>query len=112
MIAYCGLICAECPAYIGTQTNDRELLEKTARRWSEMSGARITPDDILCDGCKSESGRRCAYCSHCEIRVCCIEIGLENCAHCSDSYECEKLNKFFKFAPDAKESLEELRKSL
>jgi len=37
-----------------------------------------------------------------------IEEGLENCAACSE-YTCEKLEKFFEHAPEAKEGLEKIR---
>jgi hypothetical protein len=30
IIAYCGLVCADCPAYIATPANDREALERVA----------------------------------------------------------------------------------
>jgi hypothetical protein len=108
-IAYCGLVCTKCPAYLGTQTNDKELLNVTAKRWSEMSGMDISADDLLCDGCKSDSERVCVFRGKCDIRACCIEKVLQNCAEC-DTYVCDKLKGFFEMAPDARESLEELRK--
>ncbi|MBN1875577.1 MAG: DUF3795 domain-containing protein, partial [Anaerolineae bacterium] len=33
IIAYCGLNCAECPAYLATQANDMEALEHVAEEW-------------------------------------------------------------------------------
>jgi len=47
----------------------------------------------------------------CEIRTCATEKAVKNCAHCENCI-CEKLRKFFDMAPQAKESLEEIRKSL
>jgi len=33
MIAYCGLICTECPGYIATQKDSDEEREKVAKLW-------------------------------------------------------------------------------
>lgn len=33
-IAFCGLVCSECPVYVATQTGDMELKEKLAREYS------------------------------------------------------------------------------
>ena len=30
IIAFCGLVCTECPAFIATQKDDREALEQVA----------------------------------------------------------------------------------
>ena len=79
MIAYCGLDCAECPAYIHTQANDMVELTKLAVQWSEQFKADITPEDCLCDGCTSE-GRLGGYCGECPVRASAIERGVENCA--------------------------------
>ena len=48
MIAYCGLTCTDCPAYVATQENDREALENVAAEWREEYNAPgITVDDVL-----------------------------------------------------------------
>jgi hypothetical protein len=36
--------------------------------------------------------------------------GVANCAYCSD-YGCEKLERFFGFAPQARATLDEIRRS-
>ncbi len=111
MIAYCGLVCTECPAYIATQAGDMEALKRVAARWSEEFNASFTAADCLCDGCTSDSERLSGYCGKCEVRACAIARGVINCAHCDD-YGCEKITGFFNFAPDAKATLEGIRKSL
>ena len=68
----------------------------------------MKPEEILCDGCGTPSERKISYCSTCEIRVCCIEKGKENCAVCEE-YMCAKLEEFSKEAPEAKKSLEQIR---
>jgi len=109
MIAKCGLVCSECPAYIATQKNDDTLRAETAKKWSEMFKADIKPSDINCDGCQSEGQRLFSYCQTCEIRKCAREKNLATCADCPD-YSCEKLDKFLAQVPEARKVLEGLRK--
>jgi len=111
MIAFCGLPCTECPAFIATQKNDDKEREKVARVWSKEFNCEIKPEDINCDGCLEESGRLFSHCKVCEIRKCGREKEVKNCAYC-DVYVCEKLTKFFDMAPDAKITLSEIRKNL
>jgi hypothetical protein len=111
IIAYCGITCSECPAYIATQKNDDALRAETARKWSEMFKADIQPADINCDGCPSDSGRVFNYCAVCEIRKCAREKKAATCAACPD-YSCEKLDKFLAQVPEARKTLEELRKAM
>ena len=111
MIAYCGLVCTECPAYIATQNDDQEALKQVAAQWSKQFNADITPEFCVCDGCLAFEGRNCGHCSECEIRACGIEKKVPNCAHCED-YACQKLEEFFGFAPDAKATLNEVKQSL
>jgi len=108
LIAYCGIDCKRCPAYIATQRNDKEGLAKIAAEWSARFKTKIKPEDIVCDGCAAPSSRKASYCNICEIRLCCIGRGYENCAACEE-YVCEKLENFFKEAPEAKENLEKIK---
>ena len=111
IIAYCGLICTDCPAYIATQADDRVALEQVAEQWREEYNApNITVESVICDGCLN-NGRKCAHCAECEIRACGIERGVANCAHCPD-YACEKLQGFFGFVPQAQATLDEVRQGL
>jgi len=110
VIAYCGLVCSECPAFIATQKNDYEEKVKVAKTWSEMFKSEIKPEDINCDGCLAKTENHFSYCSTCEIRICASEKNLKNCAYCDD-YPCKKLSDFFKAVPEAKTNLEEIRKS-
>lgn len=110
MIAYCGQVCTECPAYIATQNNDKKALEETAAKWREMFDPSITAENILCDGCQSD-GRKIGHCSECEVRACAIEHGVANCAYCDD-YGCGTLTALLDNAPEIKASLEAIRKTL
>jgi len=44
MIAYCGLICNECPAYIAHKNDNEQLRIKTAKQWSKEFKADIKPE--------------------------------------------------------------------
>jgi hypothetical protein len=109
MIAYCGLVCSDCPTFLATQNDDDVVRQKTADLYAEKFGFKLKPEDINCDGCKSEGGKLIGYCLTCEIRQCCREKALGNCAKC-DGQPCEKLNQFHEFSTDAKASFEALKK--
>ncbi len=111
IVAVCGLICSDCPAYIATQADDRAALERVAAEWRQAFNApNITAESAICDGCLTE-GRKCSHCAECDIRACGVEHGVANCAHCPD-YGCEKLQGFFGFVPQARAALDEIRRSL
>jgi hypothetical protein len=111
IIAYCGLVCTDCPAYVATQANDRAELEHVAAMWREQFGAPdITAEWVLCDGC-IVAGHKCGHCFECEIRACGITRGVLNCAYCA-GYGCEKLEGFFGFVPDARTLLDSIRAGL
>jgi len=40
-----------------------------------------------------------------------LEKNLKNCAYCDD-FACERLSKFFEMAPEAKTTLEKIRKDM
>ena len=110
LIAFCGLDCLICPAYIATRKKDKAELKKVAEQWSsdEMS---FKPEDICCEGC-TEDGRHFVWCVEgCTIRKCCIEKEIENCAYCDD-YVCDDLKKSLERAPEAKKNLEAIRETL
>ena len=108
MIAYCGLICTDCGAYIATQANDPAAIRRVRDQWrKEYNAPTMSEDDVTCDGCLVE-GLKCSHCAECEIRACGVARGVANCAHCAD-YACDKLEGFFGFVPDARRVLDEIR---
>lgn len=107
MIACCGLVCTECPTFIATQNDDDEARAKTAVFYRQTYGLDFKPEEINCDGCLSTGGRLIGYCHTCEIRECCQDKGLDNCASC-DQQTCDMLIRFHEFSPSAKESYDRL----
>ena len=107
IIAYCGLNCSDCQAYIATQENDTEKLEALALEWYQVED---NSTFCLCDGCNTE-GRKNAHCSDCAVRACAISHEVTNCAHCPE-YGCAPLIGFFQQIPIAKENLGRIRASL
>ena len=112
IIAHCGLVCTDCPAFIATQAEDAAALERVAAQWREEYNApEITVESVICGGCVTHDERKCGHWHECEIRACAGARGIANCAHC-DEYVCEKLESFFGFVPDAREVLDGVRARL
>ncbi len=109
MLSYCGINCAECPAYLATQKNDEEEIKKIANEWSSDE-MKFTPEEIYCDSCRKEE-RHFSWVPNCDIRICCTEKKLENCAYC-ESYICNILKNSLDKDPNAKQNLEEIRQKL
>ncbi|MFX0117594.1 MAG: DUF3795 domain-containing protein [Candidatus Hodarchaeota archaeon] len=66
LLAYCGFNCAECPAYIATQTDDNILRANTAENWNNPNYT-VTAEDINCEGCKTDEGRLFRFCTVCSV---------------------------------------------
>jgi hypothetical protein len=108
MIAKCGIVCTECPAYVATQRNDDALRAETAKQWSVMFKADIKAADINCDGCQSEGPRLFHHCNECEFRKCAREKKVSTCAACPE-YACAKLEAFLVQVPEARAALDGLK---
>jgi len=110
-LAYCGLDCSKCGAYIAKQTGDYDLQKKTAARWSSADWT-VTPEEVSCDGCGEKSGNLFKHCANCVVRSCAQNKGYGTCAHCED-YGCEKIKGMLDILDDyARDTLESIRASL
>ena len=108
-IAYCGLDCQACEAYLATVHQDEALRRKVAKKWSELNGVNITPEMINCEGCRMD-GAKTPYCEAlCPIRQCALQKGVETCAACGDMPGCEKVGMILKNSAEAKKNLEKER---
>ena len=111
LIAACGLDCGKCEAYIATQTDDQAAQLEILSRWRvDYNAPGMPAEAVICDGCM-KGNRHGGYCAECEVRTCCLERGLENCAYCAD-FACQKLEGFFQMASEVHTNLEAIRQGL
>lgn len=90
-IAYCGLNCEKCEAYLATKNNDHNLRKKVAQKWSKMNGFDIKPEFINCEGCRLD-GIKTPFCeSLCEIKKCAIKNSNQTCGFCKKFRDCNTL---------------------
>ncbi len=113
LIAVCGIDCTKCEAYQASQINDTEALKNVALHWQETYHLpTLSVEYVTCDGCLSDTGRLSGHCYECDIRACGISRDVPNCAYCDDFESCTKLERFLQFAPELRQSLEEIRHNL
>jgi len=110
VVAYCGIICTNCPTFKATKTNDDNERRRIAQLWTHQYGKDFRTEDINCDGCLSRGQRVFSYCNICEVRKCARERNVENCAHCGD-YVCEKLSHILNVYEPARKVLDRIRTS-
>ena len=104
-IAYCGLDCGSCDAYLATVRNDQALREKTARLWAALNQAPILPEHINCLGCRMD-GVKTVFCdSLCAIRRCAVEKGVATCGSCPDLDGCRTVGALHLNSPEARKNL-------
>ena len=105
MIAYCGLNCEQCDAYLATLHDDQALREKTAKLWSELNHVEIPPEQINCQGCRAE-GVKTVFCDQlCEIRSCAAQKAVETCGGCPGWETCGKVSMIIGNNPEARNNL-------
>jgi len=105
MIAYCGLVCTDCGAFIATQKNDDKMRAEIAADWTTKYNHQFKPEDINCDGCLPKTVKVIGHLNMCQIRKCGQAKGVVNCGLCPD-YSCDKTDEFFKMVPAAKKTLD------
>jgi hypothetical protein len=108
IVAYCGIVCTECPAYKATQKNDNEARAKVAEEWSKQYQHPFKPEDINCNGCLAVGDVQVGYCRVCEIRKCGSDRKVVNCGYCVE-YPCAKLSDFHGRVAEAQAKLEAIR---
>ncbi len=112
-IAYCGLDCSTCDAFIATQANDIPAKHRVIENWEKMYNAKgLTLESVTCDGCHSATGRLCSHCIECKIRTCGLSKGFQNCAYCNDFENCELIQSFIVNVPVARQNLETVHSRL
>ena len=104
LIAYCGLDCAQCGAYLALKNNDQALREKTAAEWTKIHHVNFTPDMINCVSCKGD-GVKIGHCSKCRIRTCASKKGIVHCGVCVNFKTCKTINGHIAHVPHVAENL-------
>ena len=101
MIAYCGLDCEKCDAYLATINDDQKPREKTAKLWAQLNNAPILPEHINCEGCRVD-GIKTVYCDKFRgIRQCALKRGVTVCGVCPAMKTCQTVGKIIANNPTA-----------
>lgn len=111
ILAFCGLTCTECPAYLATQNDNDEERRGVAETWSQQYNSDINPEDINCDGCHPGHTQYFHHCSECDIPARGVAREVENCAYCDD-YFCDGLERFLGLVPAAQTRLDSIPSAL
>ena len=88
-MGHCGYKCEFCPAHQAAKKEDPEGLAKCSVVWKQILGRNIQPEQLKCDGCYMESGRKAD--PNCPVRPCCRQKGFLTCAECTE-YPCAHLD--------------------
>lgn len=91
-VAYCGIICTECPLYIATQKNDFEMKKKIQSEYEELYHRPFDLEDIKCYGCKSD--KKFFLSNKCNITPCNKNKGIDTCSQCNN-HPCKRIEKFY-----------------
>jgi hypothetical protein len=106
ILAFCGLNCAECEAYVATQAHDAAAIQAVVEKWKvENNLTRLTAESVMCDGCLTASTQVCSYCYECPVRACAQQRGVESCGLCAEFSNCATINEFLSMAPVARDTL-------
>lgn len=107
-IAFCGLVCSQCPVYIATKTNNEELKEKLAIGYSTDT-FEFVKEDMNCMGCHSVVGVNEKMCKECLMRKCGMHKSIFHCAECNE-YPCQYINSYVPTGSDNRKMLDDLVK--
>jgi hypothetical protein len=104
---YCSWACeADCPMKTAGESGDIEKKKAAYEMWhvKENFGLEFEPDQIFCNGCKTDKKELGAVVSHCLIRKCAIEKKLDGCIQCDELVSCDKI------PPDFHKNVMEMQK--
>jgi len=77
----CGVLCSDCPAYLGDAKGVAHQ-QRTAAAWKRIYGLSEAPGKISCGGCLGPEDRLCHTSCNCKARRCCRSKGFVSCAEC------------------------------
>jgi hypothetical protein len=88
ILTRCGYRCDLCLAYKPNVESNPANQQKLSDGWHKYFGFRLSPQEIVCDGCMADAPTLID--DACPVRPCVIEKGLDNCSQC-EQYVCQKL---------------------
>ena len=65
---FCYRVCNECEIFKAAETDDDQKRSEMARNFSEIFDQDFKPEDINCDGCKTQGGYLFKIARSCSIR--------------------------------------------
>jgi len=108
LLGYCGLYCADCPAYTGEIADAAKNLSEVLTKFKvEQTAATTFPEEFrdvskLQKTLEFMGNMRCTtICRQredtavsCQIRKCCKEKGFFGCHECAEFEDCDKIRSF------------------
>ena len=91
MMSACGVLCSECPAYLGAAKGIKHQ-KRTIEAWHRIYGLNETVEHLTCGGCLGPDEEVFYTSRNCKARRCCRSKGFSSCAACPEE-SCEDLEK-------------------
>jgi hypothetical protein len=106
MMSVCGVMCADCPAYLGGAKGLRHQ-KKTAAAWKRIYGLNEPAPNISCGGCLGPDGEVFHTSRNCKARSCALAKGYKSCAECpiASCPDLEKAQSVWDGVPELSETL-------
>jgi len=91
VMSACGVLCSECPAYLG-KARGAAHQKRTAAAWRRIYGLSEKSENISCGGCQGSDAEVFHTSRNCTARRCCRSRGFTSCAEC-DVQRCPDLKR-------------------
>jgi len=82
MMSACGVMCSDCPAYLGAAKGVAHQ-ERTVAAWRRIYGLNETSENISCGGCLGPDDQLFHTSRTCKARRCCRSKAFSSCAECA-----------------------------
>jgi hypothetical protein len=91
MMSACGVMCAECPAYLAAAKGVAHQ-GRTVEAWHRIYGLTEPVETLSCGGCLGPEDELFHTSRRCQARRCCRRKGFKSCAECSQE-SCQDLER-------------------
>jgi len=82
MISACGVLCSDCPAYLGKSKGVAHQ-KRTAAAWRRIYRLNEPFENVSCGGCLGPEDQLFHSSRRCKAQLCCRSKGFGTCAECS-----------------------------